>query len=288
MRVSVRVFELEDFDLDATMRSGQAFRWRQDGIQWTGVVGSRWVRLSREAGATVLRAESFPQCEDWGWLRHYLQFDCSLRDVIDRFPKDPVLLQAVNRWRGLRLLRQDPWECLATFILSSTKQIVQIQQIVAALCDRFGTPILTDPNGIVFRAFPTPTQVAEASEASLRECKMGFRAAHLLACARRVSNGSLDLESLRRRPLEEARAALMDLPGVGPKIADCVLLFALGFQEAFPIDVWVARVLKDHYFAGHPVTLPALRIFAREHFGPQAGYAQQYLFHHIRMLSKRS
>ena len=281
-----REFVVEEFDLDATLGSGQAFRWWREGSSWTGVVGSHWVSLSQASHSGVLRVKTARACEDWQWLRTYLQLDCQLADVLNSFPKDDVLLEAVGRWRGLRLLRQDPWECLATFILSSTKQIVQIQQIVSLLCSRFGEVIAKTDQGMPVFAFPTAERLASVGEGALRDCKMGFRAPNLLGCAKAVSEGSLDLEAIRLGPLSQAREGLMRLPGVGPKIADCALLFAFGFAEAFPVDVWVARVLRDYYFEGRPVPLPVLRSFVVEHFGPHAGYAQQYLFHHIRMLAK--
>lgn len=286
--MSSHEFVVEDFDLDATLGSGQAFRWQRVSGRWSGVVGGHWLRLTQDPETRVLRADIVPEVDDWRWLRTYLQLDCRLADVLDSFPKDAVLVEAVGKWRGLRLLRQDPWECLATFILSSTKQIVQIQQIVMLLCERFGEVIATDDDGSPVYAFPTAARLGSVGEAALRDCKMGFRAPNLLACARTISDGSLDLEAIRKRPLNEAREALMRLPGVGPKIADCALLFAFGFAEAFPVDVWIARVLTNYYFNGKPVALPVLRSFVLGHFGPHAGYAQQYLFHHIRMLSKSS
>src|SRR5262249_33980345 len=146
---------------------------------------------------------------------------------------------AVVACRGLRLLRQEPWECLASFILSSTKQIVQIRQIVSLLCERYGEPIPAAPEYAPAFAFPSPARLACATEPELRACKMGFRAPYLLKTARLVAEGKIDLERLRQLPAETARDELMGLPGVGRKIADCVLLFAYGFQSAFPVDVWV-------------------------------------------------
>ena len=189
---------------------------------------------------------------------------------------------AVAACHGLRLLRQEPWECLASFILFSTKQIVQIRQIIARLCECFGRPVTVPPGQAPAWAFPTPVRLAETPEADLRACKMGFRAPSLLAAARRVADGQLDLPSLRDLPLEAARTELMRLPGVGPKIANCVLLFAYGFPSAFPVDVWVIKALRQHYFGHRRVKLEQLRQFAASHFGPQAGYAQQYLFHYTR------
>jgi len=193
---------------------------------------------------------------------------------------------SVAACRGLRLLRQEPWECLASFICSSTKQIVQIQQIVGLLCRRFGetlaVPLGTEPAW----AFPTVERLAGASEAELRACKLGFRAPYLSGAARKLAAGDIDLARLAERPLEEARAALVTLPGVGVKIADCVLLFAYGFHEAFPMDVWIIKALQQLYFPKRPPKLPRLRRFSQTHFGPYGGYAQQYLFHYMRTARK--
>jgi N-glycosylase/DNA lyase len=183
---------------------------------------------------------------------------------------------------GLRLLRQDPWECLASFICSSTKQIVQIQQMVALLSRRYGEPLPVPPGTDPAWSFPTVQRLAAASEAELRECKLGFRAPFLCQTARKVAAGEVDLARLPEMPLDEARACLLALPGVGVKIADCVLLFAGGFQEAFPVDVWIIKALRELYFPHRRPKLPRLRQFSRSHFGPYAGYAQQYLFHYMR------
>src|SRR5271156_5667862 len=192
--------------------------------------------------------------------------------------------RAVASCRGLRLLRQDPWECLASFILSSTKQIVQIRQIVSLLCERFGERLAPQPpvfNELLY-SFPTPERLAVLTEAELRACKMGFRAPSLLAAARQIADGKFDLEKIRRLDYAEARAELMKLRGVGGKIADCVLLFAYGFDSAFPVDVWIERALQRLYFPRRRASEPRLRRFAATHFGPHAGYAQQYLFHYMR------
>jgi N-glycosylase/DNA lyase len=131
-------------------------------------------------------------------------------------------------------------------------------------------------------AFPSPEKIARLAEAKLRACKMGFRAPHLLTAARRIADGKFDLERLRHLPLAEARRELMTLRGVGGKIADCVLLFAYGFDDAFPVDVWVERALRELYFRHRRIGEKRLRHFAATHFGPHAGYAQQYLFHYMR------
>ena len=300
-------FPVRDYDLAATLNSGQAFRWNFHNGSWHGVIANRWVRL--RADESLITAETAAPVSDWTWLTDYLQLDLDLNKVFATFPDDEPMRAAVSACRGLRLLRQEPWECLASFILSSTKQIVQIRQIVALLCERFGEPLvrtrstasLTFPaenetrwNASLpgsaahdlFHSFPTPEKIAATSEAELRACKMGFRAPHLLNAARQIAEGKLDLERLRQLSYAEAREELMKLRGVGGKIADCVLLFAYGFDGAFPVDVWVERALQRLYFPRRRASDKRLRRFAATHFGPHAGYAQQYLFHYMRTKMK--
>jgi N-glycosylase/DNA lyase len=271
---------VHDYDLAATLDSGQAFRWRENGGGWIGVIGKHWVRLTQTRDG--IRAEAAMPQKDWQWLRDYLQTEVNLAAVLKTFPDDKPMRTAVVACSGLRILRQDPWECLASFILSSTKQIVQIRQIIALLCERFGEPVAAPPDEPPVFAFPSPEKIAQATEGRLRACKMGFRAPYLLAAARRIADGKSNLERLRQLPLTEAREELMKLRGVGEKIADCVLLFACGFDSAFPVDVWVGRALRELYFPRRHVTAKRLHHFAATHFGPHAGYTQQYLFHYMR------
>jgi N-glycosylase/DNA lyase len=283
MSQSQVTFSVRDYDLAATLESGQAFRWRFQNGAWTGVIGNRWVRL--RADEFSIAAETAVPMRDWDWLKNYLQLDLDLCAVLATFPDDEPMRAAVGACRGLRLLRQEPWECLASFILSSTKQIVQIRQIVALLCEKFGEPISAAPEFSPAFAFPSFERIARATEAELRACKMGFRAPNLLATARIIAEGTLDLERLRHMPVENARHELVQLPGVGRKIADCVLLFAYGFQSAFPVDVWVIKALQKLYFPKRRASAKRLRHFSETHFGPNAGYAQQYLFHYTRTKS---
>ena len=278
-------FAVREYDLGITLTSGQAFRWRQQRESWIGVVHRHWVRL--QASNTGLLAEAAVPITDWKWLADYLQVELDLGAVLTSFPSDAPMRAAVLACRGLRLLRQDPWECLASFILSSTKQILQIQQIVSLLCQRYGEPVIVPTGEEAAWAFPTPESLAALSETDLRACKMGFRAPYLLKAARRVAEGKLDLGLLTELPLEEARAELQSLEGVGAKITDCVLLFAFGRQAAFPVDVWVMKALQQFYFPKRKKKLHRLREFAAAHFGPNAGYAQQYLFHYARSQLKR-
>jgi N-glycosylase/DNA lyase len=289
------LLRVRDYDLAATLDSGQVFRWQKQNDSWTGVVGKNFVRLM-QAREGILAETAAPQ-KNWDWLREFLQTDTELKKILKTFPDDAPMRDAVAACRGLRLLRQDPWECLASFILSSTKQIVQIRQIVSLLCERFGEPFcsggLRPPHFLAngesstvadrrYNSFPTPQRIAALTEKELRACKMGFRAPNLLAAARQIADGAFDLEKIRWLDYAEARAELMKLRGVGVKIADCVLLFAYGFDSAFPVDVWIERALQRLYFPRRRASEPRLRRFAATHFGPHAGYAQQYLFHYMR------
>jgi N-glycosylase/DNA lyase len=275
----------DDYDLAMTLHSGQAFRWEPCRGGWGGVIGSRWVRLEQASPSSRwITAETATPPGDGLWLTHYLQTQVRLQPILDTFPvDDPHLRAAVQACRGLRLLRQDPWECLASFILSSTKQIVQIRQIVGRLCQRFGQPVPTPPGYPVAHTFPGPETIAQLPESDLRACKAGFRASALRAAAIKVSDGSLPLSGLGSWPTARARECLMQLHGVGEKIANCVLLFAFGKPDAFPLDVWVRRALTELYFPGRNVKPSELSGFARAHFGPHAGYAQQFLFHYARV-----
>ncbi len=276
------VLPARHYDLAATLDSGQAFRWTEHDGGWEGIIGPHWVRLVPHAGGLQAQLAEPTMPETILTLRHYLQSDLDLAPVLDSFPDDEPMRAAVQSCRGLRLLRQDPWECLASFILSSTKQIVQIRQIVAQLCARFGQPVAVPAGRQPACAFPTVERLAGCSESELRDCKMGFRAPNLLRTARMIQAGELNLQRLGELSLDEARHELVRCPGVGPKIANCVLLFAYGFPQAFPVDVWIMKALQELYFPGRRASPRRLERFIATHFGPHAGYAQQYLFHYMR------
>ena len=223
-------FEVPDYDLAATLTSDQAFRWREVDGAWENVLTGRWVRLQSN-GQTIAARVARP-IGDWQCLRDYLQLDLDLQTIYDGFPADdPHLAAARGTCHGLRLLKQDPWETLAGFICSSNKQIVQIEQIIGEVCGRFGEPVRDN-----WKSFPTAERIATCTEAELRACRMGYRAKYLLGSAQMITRGELNLESLRAMPYDEACTEIQRLPGIGPKVADCILLFAYGFPEAFPVD----------------------------------------------------
>jgi N-glycosylase/DNA lyase len=268
------------FDLKKTLGSGQVFHWRPHQRGFVGAIAENVVYLE-QAGESILTA-----AEDARLVEHYLALDHPLPAILRTFPDDSAIRAAVEFSQGLRIIRQPPWECLATFLTSALKQVQQIQAISLSIRKRFGRRLR---NGeLEAFSYPGPEQLAEIRLQDLLECKLGFRARNLLGTARIVASGEIDLEALRNFSVEEARRVLCELPGVGEKIANCVLLFAYERLEAVPIDVWIGRVLSEVYFAGRSkVPLGELKSFSANYFGRYAGYAQQYLFHHWRLTYRR-
>jgi len=289
-----------------TLDSGQVFHWEKVGNGFVGAIGEEPVYVEQ-------RSESLRVSHGASELvGNYFALDHPLAEICASFPDDPVMNTAWKFCRGLRIIRQPKWECLATFICSSMKQVAHIRQISQALRKRFGDrrkiengtggsrAIWTGGPGSrpgrsavdesggesinhVVHTFPSPQWLAQSSEKELRECALGYRAKNLLATAGMVASGEADLERWSQLPDAELMDHLCDLPGVGAKVANCVMLFAFERLHAFPIDVWIERVLREQYFARkRRPTTARLRAFTAEYFGAHGGYAQQYLFHHAR------
>jgi N-glycosylase/DNA lyase len=262
-------------NLDATLSSGQAFSWRRTPTgHWSGWIDGHPCLVWMQGDA--LRAVGPGLTRDA--VNAYFGLDLPMEEILASFPSDPWLDKARAFAPGLRILRQDPWETLCNFICSSLKQVTQIEQINHELRRAFGEKF-----GDERFTFPTAARLAQTTEAQLRACRLGFRARHLHVAARQIASSEISLLRLATLPTPEAREQLERLRGVGEKVANCVLLFAYGRAEAFPIDVWVERVLRQLYFKGSQrVQHEKLRAFAQSHFGPYRGYAQQFLFHWIR------
>jgi len=277
-----------DFDLAMTLDSGQVFHWEKVGKGFVGTIGDLPVCIDQrgEVLCAKVAAASSRSRLNRGQDAHvtiadYFAIDHPLADICASFPNDPIMNEARDFCRGLRIIRQPKWECLATFICSSMKQVAHIRQISLALRRRFGE---RRKIGTRFAySFPQARRIARASENDLRKCALGYRARNLLMTARLVSSGKADLKAWSALPDADLREKLCTLPGVGMKVANCVMLFAYERSRAFPIDVWIERVLKQQYFPRRKkVTELRLREFAEAYFGEHGGYAQQYLFHHAR------
>lgn len=278
---------VDSYDLKRTIESGQAFHWiPSEASSWETAWRGSWVSVKQVSSSEIIIETNSADDDALSQLADYFQCHVDFAAILRSFPNDALMQKAVEFCSGLRLLRQDPWLCLASFILSSTKQITQIKDIVRLMSIQLGRPIPCPKGDHQVDDFPEPRDIVRAGESAVRKCKAGFRAKYIYRCAQAIDSGSFDLENVRSLSLEEARNTLTSLPGVGPKIADCVLLFAYGFSRAFPIDVWVQRVLQDYYFGGAKVSRLEMSQFVDDYFGANAGFAQQYLFDYIRSLSK--
>jgi N-glycosylase/DNA lyase len=279
----VSILPAPDFDLAATLGCGQVFHWRTLGAGYAGVVGETPLYVEQR-GETLLVSAGAEEL-----ARRYFALDHPLEEVYATFPDDPAMRAALACCRGVRIIRQPLWECLATFITSALKQVPHIAQISHRLRERFGRRV-GQIGGLELFAYPRVERIATLEEAELRACGLGFRARTLLATARTLAaaGGAEELEAIRSLERPAALAALRRYAGVGTKVANCVLLFGYEHLDAFPIDVWIERVLRERYFQDKPeTTARRLQEFSDVYFGVYGGYAQQYLFHHARTQAKK-
>src|SRR6266404_5329772 len=313
-----------------TLDSGQVFHWENVDGGFVGTIGELPIYVEQcgdvlTALAGPGKLERFNRSSLHRAVAHYFALDHSLGEISASFPDDPAMNAARKFCRGLRIIRQPKWECLATFICSSMKQVAHIRQISRSLRERFGEPrkialprsienadggsaapramiefgrlrrrrinieqgTARSTNNRVVYTFPTAKKIAATSEKELRKCSLGYRAKNLLASGHLVANGDVDLEKLAALTDFDLRARLCELPGVGSKVANCVMLFAYERLRAFPIDVWIERVLREKYFPrARKLNAARLQAFTEKYFGTHGGYAQQYLFHHARMTKR--
>lgn len=293
------------FDLSFTLNSGQTFRWERLGEWWYGVVGRNVVKLKQKNSQVMF--ESHPEAVDPGFIRSYFRLADDLPSIISEIKKDSVISEAVTKFEGLRIMRQDPWECLISFLCATNSNIKVITQMISNLCKKFGERIIFE--GREFYEFPGPKALARAAISDLTNCRVGYRAPHLRHTARQVQRGSVDLYAIRNLRYLEGRSELLKksssgkvLLGIGPKAADCILLFSMEKLESFPIDVWIKRLLVKKYghlfdkkfvrrlmsskSLGLGIYLPTADTM-RAYFGSYAGYAQEYLYNYARLRPER-
>ncbi|KPV62557.1 MAG: hypothetical protein AOA65_1751 [Candidatus Bathyarchaeota archaeon BA1] len=283
-------------NLDHTLRCGQAFRWGKLGDWWYGVIRETVVKI-RQINEK-LEFQTFPKEVGTNLMKDYFRLDDNLPHILSQINKDEQVKRAIQNFYGLRILRQEPWECLISYICATNSNIPAIKNMIHNLSGMFGRKITFE--GHAFYTFPKPSDLTEAHLEELRRCRLGFRAELVLETSRTIVEGGFDLEALREMTYEEAKRELLSRPGVGQKVADCVLLFSLDKLEAFPMDVWMKRIVLGFY-SGHfeksfidkiscqrSLTHRQYReisSFGRRYFGEYAGYAQQYLFYYERRRS---
>ena len=268
---SVTFRGLAHFCLQQCLCCGQAFRWRQQEDGFAGVALGRAVTARQTGDALTLAGVDACAAADFA---AYFDLARDYGAIKKSYAHDPFLRAGMEYAGGMRVLRQPPFETLISFIISANNNVARISRIIETMCNRYGMPVKDG------RDFPAPQALAALSEDALRDCGAGYRARYIIEAARMVCDG-FDLAALAGMPYLAAKRALAEIPGVGPKVADCIALYALGFMQAFPADVWMRRVLENVY--GYRGKNDAeLMEFVQRRFGANAGIAQQYLFHYAR------
>ena len=256
---------IKHLDLAQTLDNGQAFRWQKiTDNRFSGIAHGRFLEVELAGDNFVIKSTTMAEFENiW---RDYFDLGRSYYQLRATFAAHETMVDALNFSPGLRLMRQDAWEMLVSFILSQNSNIPRIKKMISALCESYGEKL---ENGF---AFPTAEKLAQLTVEDLSIIRSGYRAAYIIDAARQVASGELDLQKLSSLPTEDVRTALLKVHGVGPKVADCILLFGFGRTECFPLDVWMKRVMEKLYPSGFPQELSNI-----------AGIAQQFLFHYARI-----
>jgi len=282
------------FNLEHTLKCGQVFRWKKIGNWWYGVVDGKVLKLRQVDDKLLFQA--FPEKVNPKFVEDYFRLKDDLPHILSRINKDEHIGEAIKAFNGLRILRQDPWECLVSYMCATNSNIPAIKKMILNLSKRFGNKITLE--GHDFYAFPKLIDLAKADVEEIKGCKLGFRAERVLEVSKMIERGEFNLYALRKMGYEKAKRKLMALPGIGHKVADCVLLFSLDMLEVFPVDVWMRRIilrLYPHHFEPSfvekvlgkrsimPKEYDEIASFGRRYFGEYAGYAQEYLFHYWRI-----
>ena len=265
---AVEFVPCDDFDLRKTFECGQCFRWNEDDDgSYTGVAFGLAARIRSENGCISVSGTAENFMNVW---KNYFDLDRRYSELRKNLCIDEYMQKATEFGAGIRILRQEPWEALCSFIISQCNNIPRIKGIIEKLCDMFGDPVPFE--GGLRRAFPSAERLAPLTEADLEPLRCGYRAEYIINAARAVADGSLNLEELSLADSGTALQRLKELSGVGDKVASCVVLFGLGMIDAFPRDVWIKRAVAEQYGAD----------FDESVFGGLAGLAQQYMFYHRR------
>ena len=285
MKKVAMVEQLEYFNIGQILESGQIFRFEKiNPHTYRLIAKGKCIKVTQLPESTTLMIYNSTLGEFEEIWRPYFDIDTDYKQIAQTLSqKDEYMSQAIDFGKGIRLLKQDPWEMLISFIISQNKAIPHIQKCIENISERYGQKIAyEEEEDSYYYTFPTPEELAKATEEELRECKVGFRAPYIVDACQKVMSGEIILNDLFNMSAKEAKEELMKIKGVGPKVSDCILLFAYGKMDLFPTDVWIKRVVEGIYFDGKEISLQAIQKFAREYFADLAGYAQQYLFYYGR------
>ena len=272
----------EDFEPQHVFDCGQCFRWlREEDGSYTGVVQGRVINVKKENDLIIFDNTNKEDFENiwfdyFDLRRNYTEIKNELK-VMDEY-----LDKATEFGQGIRILQQDGWEMLISFIISANNRIPMIQRAINNLSERYGK-FIGEYRGKKYYAFPTPQELSQVSVEDIRSCQTGFRDKYIKSVVDYVSENNVDVLSYRKLNTDECIKELVKFNGVGPKVADCIALFGMQKYDTFPVDVWVKRVMEEFYVEDS-LSLPKIRKFALEKFGDLAGFAQQYLFYYAREL----
>jgi len=276
--VEIIIKNVTDFNLKYTLESGQSFRWNWVDDAYFGVVQGQILKIQQKNDTLIIHS-SYEQDKTsfLTHLHHYLDLHRDLANILNAVNVDAYIARAIDMFWGMRLLNQELWETIASFILSQNNNIARIRNIIRTISQRFGQKL--EYEGYVDYTFPDPKTLADAGRDKIFDCGTGYRASYLWNAANNVANGELSLDALKLMEYGCAKQELMKLKGVGEKVADCICLFSLGHQQALPIDVWIKRIFERVYLRKRAKP-QEIQDFAKNYFGEFVGYAQQYLFHY--------
>lgn len=276
-----------EFDLEHTLESGQCFRWQRLTVgQYVGIVSGCALHVRQEKNELRVRHCGGPVPQNFaGFVHHYFDLSLDYRAVLRRLRRDKPFAQRALRPATLHILRQEPFEVLISFVISANNHIPRIRSIIERVCNHYGSPLET-PWGAAY-SFPSPEALASAHPHDLRtKCGLGYRDVYVHSAARAIA-AQPDFAGWSEWPTEDLRQRLLQLDGVGEKVADCILLFGFHRLEAFPVDTWIRRAMIELYFPGQMPRLRELQALAASRFGAYAGIAQQYLFTDFRSQKNR-
>jgi len=278
---------LKNFNIAEILECGQCFRFEKFGEGHYCLVAYGKVLYVKQDGDKVQFWYEGAEIDETQFNIVWAKYFDMQRDYVfvqQKIAEDDTIMQAaVDFAPGIRMLQQDPFEIIISFIISQNNRIPQIKQVVKNICEKYGEPI-----GGGHYSFPTPDSLATATSEDLRALKAGFRDKYIVDATKRVILGELPINRDCDVPTSELRQMLMDTKGIGEKVADCILLMGYGRYESFPIDVWVRRVMERLYFDGNSVPASKIQQFAKSRFGENAGFANQYLFHYIRITETKN
>jgi N-glycosylase/DNA lyase len=276
------------FDPIISINSGQVFLWEKHKDSWYGIHGDQVIKFTKSDNCVEF--SSFP--EDKYCDQKIFRLDDDIKKIFEEISHDPLIYRLAKAYPGLRLIRQEPHQCLFSFVCASNTNIPMIRRMLYNVTKKFGKHIKVD--GLDFFTFPSATAISKASIDELRGCGLGYRTKAIKAAAYAVASGRLDFDLLKKSNYYESKGELLQVYGIGNKTADCMLLFSLEKLDAFPIDVWIARALTSHYSWLHKNKFSDKITFhqyqqlsddVRRYFGKYAGYAQQYLYYHMRQVA---